>query len=48
MSDREYAILEPAMDGKARLTLRLMKGRAGSLMQGCADATKVAGFSENF
>jgi len=39
MSDRGYAMLEEAMDGKAGLTLRLMKCcRVESLMQGCADS----------
>jgi hypothetical protein len=43
ISLRKYAMLEEAMDGKAGLTLRLIKCRVGSLMQGCADATMMAG-----
>lgn len=45
MSDRKYAMLEEAMDGKAGLTLKVDGVyRAGSLTQGCADATKTAGY----
>jgi hypothetical protein len=42
--DERSKVCDTLMDGKAGLNLRLIKCRVGSLIQGCADATNMAGY----